>query len=788
MSKKREPNSTASSVRPKTAARDFFDRVHLRRWLMIAGAALLVAVAASPNLLGRVPTYKIGEFNVGNYRAPFPISIVDEEATVQARSKAIADTPPIYDYNPTVFDKIEARLTKAFADMNALFAPLAELETKKLTKKERAERAIAIDLEIKKALIAYRPGFREKIGLTLSDAEFESLARSQFDRRFAGAMVRMLREVYADHITFDLDDIRGVIETDDGAQAGQIQLKVRGKEELESLDTLEHVVSPKQAESAIEDMAAEFFKTLPVEVRPVLRRIATAQIKPNLSLDARATAEAQRRVADNVVPVTIAFERNELVIGDGAKVTRPIALVFENVRQKTATADWAPAFFGTWLVAFVTLVLAFWLTDINIRGFVIADRDAMLMGLLVVATVFLLRLTSWFDERLANLFSNKPQDLLFFLFPLAAPAMLVRFLTRFEISMIFAVVLTFFSFLVSDMPPISLPLVFLVMLIGVHTMAQATRRGQVLRGGLWVGLATAAQGLIVAFLGQDFSLNALVVVPAAGMLAGIFSGVLVLGLAPLFEFAFGYMTNISLLELANYEQPLLKRISKYTPGTFHHSIAISSLAEAAAEAIGANRLLVRVGAMYHDLGKSLNANFFVENQHGDNPHDRIKDPVESARIVIAHVVDGAKLAREHRLPQDIIDFIEQHHGTRTVAYFLDRARKLAAETAGRVDEELFRYPGPKPQTKETAILMICDVIEARSRTLPERTPAVVLEMIENMIGQLVDEGQFDQSPLTYADFAKIKQALTDSVRGMQHERIAYPDQLREKPVGLFSRG
>jgi cyclic-di-AMP phosphodiesterase PgpH len=784
------PTKNGAAEKGRKVARDFFERMHWRRMLLTAALALIAALALAPNLLSQVPNSRIGEYNVGNYRAPFQISIVDQEATVQASQAAIAEVPPVFHFNPGVYEKTAVRLAKSFGDMNALFGLLSALDEEKRSKKEKAAKTIAAQTQVKQALVAERPTFAEHLGVTLSDAEFELLIQRRFSPALAERINGMLKTVLSDYVTFELEEIRAVLGEKGADHEGgpdKVVVRVAGQDQQRTIESLKMVVSPNQAESSLEDLAAENLADLRGDLRRLLLKIAKAQVKPNLNFNAEATADAKRAVSTNVVPVTIAFDKNELVIGDGSKVTRQIFLVFDHVRQRSASSDWTSHFFGMAMVVFVTLLLTFWLTDVNMPSIRITDRDAMLVGVLLVATLFSLRMTEWFDERLTNLFTGKPDNLLYYLFPIAAPAMLVRFLTRFETGLAFAVVLSFLAALAFQLEPVALPLLFLSMLVGVHFMGNVTRRGQVLRAGLWVGFSFVAQIFILAFLKQDFTATSLLAVPLCALVGGVFSGVLVLGLAPLFEYGFGFMTDISLLELANYEHPLLKRLARRTPGTFHHSIAISSLAEAAAEAIGANRLLVRVGAMYHDIGKSMNPRFFVENQRGNNPHDKITDPIESARIVIAHVTDGSKLAHENKLPQDIIDFIEQHHGTRAVTYFLAKARENAEAEGRELDESIFHYPGPKPQTKETAILMICDVCEARSRTIEDRSPKNVAAMINDMTEILRREGQFDQCPLTQGDFKKITRALTGVVLGMHHERIAYPDQTRKRLRGIFSR-
>jgi putative nucleotidyltransferase with HDIG domain len=256
----------------------------------------------------------------------------------------------------------------------------------------------------------------------------------------------------------------------------------------------------------------------------------------------------------------------------------------------------------------------------------------------------------------------------------------------------------------------------------------------------------------------------------------VFAGLLMLGLLPFIESLFGVQTELSLLELGDVAHPLLQELVRRAPGTYNHSINVASIAEAAAESIDANGLLVRVGAYFHDIGKMLKPGYFVENQgHDPNRHESLV-PAMSTLIIIAHIKDGADLARQHRLPEPIIDFIEQHHGTTLVEYFYRRASEQTERDGGDVDESDFRYPGPKPQTKEAAVLMLADAVESASRALVEPTPARIESLVHDIAMKRLLDGQFDACGLTLSELATIEDSLAKSVTAVYHGRIKYPDQ------------
>ncbi len=250
------------------------------------------------------------------------------------------------------------------------------------------------------------------------------------------------------------------------------------------------------------------------------------------------------------------------------------------------------------------------------------------------------------------------------------------------------------------------------------------------------------------------------------------------GLLPLVEKSFAVQTDLSLLELGDASHPLLRRLAQRAPGTYNHSINVASIAEAAADAIGANGLLVRVGAYFHDIGKMFKPEYFIENQsHGKNQHESLQ-PAMSTLVIIAHVKDGADLARSNHLPKPIIDFILQHHGTTLVEYFYREAAKRSELNPNReeVSDKDFRYPGPKPQTREAAVLMLADAVESASRTLVEPTSARISGLVDMIAEKKVADGQFDECGMTFQQLDQVKQSLVKTLTSIYHARVKYPGQ------------
>jgi hypothetical protein len=309
-------------------------------------------------------------------------------------------------------------------------------------------------------------------------------------------------------------------------------------------------------------------------------------------------------------------------------------------------------------------------------------------------------------------------------------------------------------------------------LVGILALAEPQERTSFLKAGGLIGMGNMGVILILSLFHQrtaSLSFDLL-----CGAINGLLVGILALGLLPSLEYLFGITTNFKLLELSNLQQPILRQLILLAPGTYHHSVVAGTLGEAAAEAIGANSLLVRVSAYYHDIGKIKKPAYFVENQVGGlNLHDKLS-PSMSSLILTSHVKEGVELARESNLPPSIIDVIKQHHGTCLITYFYQKAKEAENPRLAEVREEDYRYTGPKPQTKEAAIVMLADAVEAASKTLTDPTPARIQGMVQRIINNIFVDGQLEECDLTLKDLHQIARAFVRILTGIFHHRVPYP--------------
>ncbi|MDR7483256.1 MAG: HDIG domain-containing protein [Armatimonadota bacterium] len=500
---------------------------------------------------------------------------------------------------------------------------------------------------------------------------------------------------------------------------------------------------------------------LPVDLRALAAEVAAAAVRPTMEVDQGRTAAARLAAASAVPPVRVRLERGQIIVRDGDVVTPAHLRMLAAAGLYPPRVSWAGVG-GVAVVAALVLVATgayLWQYQPEIWT---SERLLVVWSLIVLLTVFLSQALG------APRFSN-------FLAPSAMGAMLLGILLRRRLALFSSATVAVLVGLASQRDLASAVVAFLGGLAGVFATRQIHRRSDFGLAGLVVG-ATNAVAILGMGLAEGLEVYpALVVASAWGVAGGLLSGVAAIGVLPFIEQLFGLVTPIKLLELGNPAHPLLRRLQLEAPGTYHHSIMVSNLAEAAAEAVGADALLARIGTYYHDVGKLRRPAFFVENQMGvDNPHEKMT-PSLSALTVAAHVRDGLDLAREYGLPPVIQEFIAQHHGTTRLTYFYHQA----LERGDAVDEAAFRYEGPRPQTPETAILMLADAAEAAVRSLPRPTPDRLEEAVRKIIREKLEDGQLDECGLTFRDLDRIAGAFVRILSGILHPRVEYPDLERE---------
>jgi len=438
---------------------------------------------------------------------------------------------------------------------------------------------------------------------------------------------------------------------------------------------------------------------------------------------------------------------------------------------------------GTSLLVILLLAFLFEFATDNIRKFSPGDKDLLFLTLLLVTLLAVTKMSVAIFPLVGQALPEIPPTAYLYGIGIPAGAMVVRILLNSETALVFSVATAIFSGWLLENSFFFAVYFFIGSVVGAHSVVYSEDRSTLIKAGAKVGLVNIltilCQSLIAhRWVSAENGFNLLF-----GFLGGFVAALVVIGVLPLLEWVFGYTTNIRLLELANMNHPLLKQLILEAPGTYHHSVVVSTMAETAARSVNANPLLARVSAYYHDIGKITKADYFIENQGaGENKHENLT-PSMSSLILIAHVKDGIDLAQKYKLGRKITDIIQQHHGTGLIAYFYQKAKEQENREMEQVEEETFRYPGPKPQTKEAALVLLADSVEAASRSLSQPTPARLQGMVQKIINSIFTDGQLDECELTLKDLHQIAKNFHTILASIHHQRVGYPVSAAKDSVG-----
>lgn len=492
------------------------------------------------------------------------------------------------------------------------------------------------------------------------------------------------------------------------------------------------------------------------------------RLKPTLTFDEAATQRAIRKAADSVEEVYAKFAVGQVLCPAGKPLGRD---EMDLLRCEYAAAMYARAF-GLQLFRF-SAVVAVCLTLFSLSFFYLSRREPQLFDNLTRLTILL---TST-GLTVGIVWWSSTDAWRAELVPILLFAQIAAIVHRQEFGLLFSTVVILLVVVELNLPSGEILTLLVVCTVAILQLGTIRTRSKLIVVGLVSGFAAVFLTVVGALIdGQPFTWT-IVREGLRNGLCALAAGFIMTGVLPFVEKYFGVLTDLSLLELGDVAHPLLQELVRRAPSTYNHSITVGSIAEAAADAIGARGLLVRVGAYYHDIGKMLKPGYFIENQGRDpNRHEQLV-PAMSTLVIIAHIKDGANLARQHRLPQPILDFILQHHGTTLVGYFFDRASRQSQEDPnGRpVEESAFRYPGPKPQSKEAGILMLADAVESASRTLVDPTPSRIENLVHQIVEQRLEDGQFDDSGMNFRELRTVEKSLIKSLIAIYHGRVKYPE-------------
>ena len=744
-----------------------------QRLLILVGFSLILGVLVTPHYIVLPENYQVGDVADHDIKAAHDFLITAEAATQQKREEADRKSLAVYDLDEETVQNLRQRLETSFAMMRSLYQQPAE--SSGVGEGSGAKSAGAIHKSAQELALEKKEEFEKGLGITVSTTDYAILVKEKFDPRIEDAVVELAENVIAGGVVGNKSLLLSEM------QKGVTLRSVQSGEESRVVDLLSYL----SAEDARRQMRLRASAILDEEnrrVRTAMVHLAQELLPPNITFNRNETELRRQKAVEAVKPVFFQVKRGEMIVREGQRLGAEQVLKLQMQVQGKKEHGVIFTMLGTALLGGLLIWLAVHLAGKYIRRFSAEIKDLLFLALVLIILLVLTKLSVGVADAIHSAFSFISQAAIFYMLPMAAGAMLVTIFFGPIIAIIFAFFLALLAALVLDHQMNLLFYYLIGSLVGVQGVVVCRDRSTPLRAGLTVGLTNAVVILFVTIAYQKVLTTQTGVALILGIIGGLLSGVVTTGLCPVAEMIFGYTTDVKLLELASMDQPLLRELMLQVPGTYHHSIVVGNMVEAAAKSIEANSLLARVASYYHDIGKINKPQYFVENQAGgENRHERLA-PSMSSLILISHVKDGVELAKNYRLGQGIQDIIQQHHGTSLISYFYQKAVDLQEKQKNskggdvpQVSVEDYRYPGPRPQTKEAGLVLLADAVEAASRTLTDPTAARIQGLVQKIINKIFSDGQLDECELTLKDLHQIAKSFIQIIMGISHQRIEYPE-------------
>ncbi|MFH1146096.1 MAG: HDIG domain-containing metalloprotein [Pseudomonadota bacterium] len=717
---------------------ELFKNSGFQRWFMLIVVSLFVASLLSPNLLQHYTRYKLGDIAEEDIKAAAAFLVEDYLPTEKKRAAAAQAVPPAYDLDTTVLEQKIRRIQMAFSLM-----------------REQAN----YPEERKK-------DFETLLGISnLPEDIFRTMERKRFRSELEKGIVALVGPVMANGVMAG----KAVM----GATGSDI-IVTRTHPESERRVTSDMLFDLNEASASIDNNALRLPGDFTSAERKCMAFIAQRLLQANTVFNEKETLERRRQARTKVTPIYLQVKKGEMIVREGERIQEPHLFKLRALERASRHANVISILLGTALLSAIVLKSLYSASLKPIKLLAVSNKSILFLCVMLVFTLVAAKMSLFIIDAVVAKLPSLDSSILLYTLPVASGAMLVSIFLNSEVAIVFSLPAAILSALLfSD--TLALFVYFLIgSTIASKNVSRYKERGSLLKAAMVVASGQAL--LIVAFnlsSGSLFSIRTAASIIAA-LVGGSLLGIVVIGLTPIIEIIFGYTTNFRLLEQASMDHPLLRELMLQAPGTYHHSVVVGSMVEAAAAAIGANSLLAKVSAYYHDIGKVRKPAYFIENQAGtENKHEKLA-PSMSSLILISHVKDGVEMAKRHRLGTELIDVIRQHHGTSLITYFYEKAKNIPdLQTPPHLED--FRYPGPIPQTKEAGLVMLADAVEAASRTLNDPTPARLQGMVQKIINGIFADGQLNDCELTLRDMHQIAKSFTRILTGIFHHRIEYPE-------------
>ncbi len=745
---------------------------------------LLFVLVATWSLLPRrvffVPTVEAGSIADRTYIADEATSVTNESATLALQQRAREDVLPVYDFNRAIGADTRRQLAQLFEAGRSILAPDA-VEAEAATNEE-STLTPGVTVPPGEGEVAANPGadlfarLTEASTFRVTEQQVELLSSREFstelEDRIAGVLNRVFRQgvVSAKELLLE-HRVHGITVQELPSGFRKVQLDLYG-----------YLDYPEQVAQVVE-LDVLGWDAVKKRHRKVFVDLVMANVSPNLTLNSSATLELKDQGAASVGTVSHNIRKGEVIVRKGGKVDEVTAQAIAQMVGNRDSGRLLLTGLGLIFLLAASALLVWLMCGQEKRRD--RSRDRMLSECLILLMIHILgtRFAYFIASALAKSITNEPYGSVAsytFAIPLASLALLAVLLYGRNTALVLSLL---FSLLAGHIV-VGIDMWFAMVYSLAGSLAavfaldhqQFKQRSAMTRAGVVVGLVNVAALLALKALSGEVAGG----LPQFGfdLMCGFVGGLLAAAVAsfsvPILESLFQITTSIKLIELGNPNLPILRRLAFEAPGTFQHSLAVANLAKSGCEAIDADSVLIHTGALYHDIGKIFRPRYFIENQvPGQNPHDKIQ-PSMSALILINHVKEGLELAYKLNLPQPIMDAIEQHHGTRLIKFFYNRAKERCDPCTKEIREEEFRYPGTKPQSKEMGVLMLADAVEAASRTLVNPGRQQIRTLLQALIDDCLHDGQLDETDLTLSDLRKVEEAFLRVLTNIYHRRVDYP--------------
>jgi len=739
------------------------DRV---RWALLIAVTIIFTILLYPNLVIKKYSYKLGDVVTRDIKAVKNFLIEDKDATEASRKQAVENVLTVYDHDVNISKKTNQRIKKAFDDLRATIETIKSIDSLKKSETSSSENEEQ-KLTLHNLIWQKKTDFEGKIGISVSDADYKVLELEAFSSDISNLISNILAEIFDNGVVANKEMLMKE------ADRGIILSDIKTKNEMLVYD-LKHFYGLDQAKIMVKIIGNPLLQNKTADLRNLIVDFAQRLIQPNITLNRSETEERKKGAYSEVKPIFYKIKAGEMLLREGERVTKDQLLKLKIYQEGVKNEKVLTNCIGSALFMLCILMTIYALCIHN-RPNLNNTKNLLFLASVLITFFFISSISGSLADSVSHYtpFSISADSVSYGI-PLAAGAMTTCLFLGIELAIPIAMLIAIGTAIIFK-NRFDIFIYFLLnSLMAAYWMQNCRERKVFIKAGLKLGLLNVILATVIDVYTGGSTIFKLMWDWGFAFSGGIGAGIVTAGIAPLVEIAFDYTTDIKLLELANLDQPILRRLMLEAPGTYHHSVIVGTMVEAAAAEIGANPSLAKVCGYFHDIGKIKKPLYFIENQaNGVNRHDKLA-PSMSSLILIAHIKDGVEIAKQNKLGHTIIETIRQSHGTSLISYFYDKAKQLRGENAVNIDD--FRYPGPKPQTREAGLVMLADAVEAASRTLSNPTPARILGLVQNLINKIFSDGQLDNCELTLKDLHNIAKSFNKILNGIYHHRIEYPEK------------